>query len=204
MTPINPEPVRLVISQFEDIVSHGLRALVSEDPQLRVVVSGVDSVRLAAVLVVHQPDVAIVNGEALSSPAELSLLHASFPNTRLVVLADALTAAESELLVGFGASACLAKSAPASELLDAIYPDAHPGQALAAPKAGTPLTQCETDMLELLRSGLSNAEIAATLHVGFQTVRTRTSSIYRKLGVSCRRELRSSDVAFAQHYHGSP
>lgn len=204
MTPINSEPVRLVISQFEDIVSHGLRALVSEDPQLRVVVSGVDSDRVAAVLVVHQPDVAIINGAALSSPAELSRLHAAFPNTRLVVLADSVTAAESELLVGFGASACLAKSAPATELLDAIYPDAHPWQSLAAPKPGTPLTQCETDVLELLRSGLSNAEIAATLHVGFATVRTRTSSIYRKFGVSCRRELRSGDVAFAQLHHGSP
>ena len=46
-------------------------------------------------------------------------------------------------------------------------------------------------MLELLQGGQSNAEIAASLHVGVETVRTHARNIYRKLGVSSRRELRS-------------
>jgi DNA-binding NarL/FixJ family response regulator len=67
------------------------------------------------------------------------------------------------------------------------------------------LTQREVDVLELLRGGRSNAEIAATLHVGFETVRTDTSSIYRKLGVSSRRELRSGEAVLAAHgHHGAP
>ena len=47
-------------------------------------------------------------------------------------------------------------------------------------------------MLELLQGGRSNAEIAASLHVGVETVRTHARNIYRKLGVSSRRELRST------------
>ena len=37
----------------------------------------------------------------------------------------------------------------------------------------------------------SNAEIAAALHVGVETVRTHVRNIYRKLGVRSRRGLRS-------------
>ena len=52
-----------------------------------------------------------------------------------------------------------------------------------------PLTAREADVLELLRLGRSNAEIAAELHVSVETVRTHVRRIYRKLGVRTRREL---------------
>ena len=44
-------------------------------------------------------------------------------------------------------------------------------------------------MLPLLHSGRSNREIAAALQIGVETVRTHARNIYRKLGVSSRREL---------------
>jgi len=58
------------------------------------------------------------------------------------------------------------------------------------PGGPAPLTAREADVLELLQGGRSNAEIAA-LSVGIETVRTHARHIYRKLGVSSRRELRS-------------
>jgi DNA-binding CsgD family transcriptional regulator len=51
------------------------------------------------------------------------------------------------------------------------------------------LTPREADVLELLRAGHSNGEIAETLHVSIETVRTHARRIYRKLGVRTRREL---------------
>ena len=53
------------------------------------------------------------------------------------------------------------------------------------------LTAREAEVLELLRTGRSNAEIAAALHVSIETVRTHARHVYRKLGVGTRRELRS-------------
>ncbi len=44
-------------------------------------------------------------------------------------------------------------------------------------------------MLELLQKGQTNAEIARRLSIGVETVRTHAGNIYRKLGVSSRREL---------------
>ena len=58
------------------------------------------------------------------------------------------------------------------------------------PSGPAPLTPREADVLELLQAGHSNAEIAGALHVGIETVRTHARHIYRKLGVSTRRELR--------------
>ena len=56
------------------------------------------------------------------------------------------------------------------------------------------LTPREAEVLELLQSGRSNAEIADALHVGIETVRTHARRVYRKLGVRTRRELRSQTL----------
>jgi LuxR family maltose regulon positive regulatory protein len=50
------------------------------------------------------------------------------------------------------------------------------------------LSERELDVLRLLPSGLSQREIAAELYVSFNTVRTHTRVIFRKLGVSSRDE----------------
>src|SRR2546421_467502 len=51
------------------------------------------------------------------------------------------------------------------------------------------LTPREADVLELLQDGATNAQIAHALSIGIETVRTHARNIYRKLGISSRREL---------------
>jgi DNA-binding CsgD family transcriptional regulator len=51
------------------------------------------------------------------------------------------------------------------------------------------LTPREADVLELLQDGATNAQIAHELSIGIETVRTHARNIYRKLGISSRREL---------------
>jgi DNA-binding NarL/FixJ family response regulator len=53
------------------------------------------------------------------------------------------------------------------------------------------LTPREADVLELLQEGQTNAQIAHALSIGVETVRTHARNIYRKLGVSSRRDLAS-------------
>ncbi len=200
MTIASRQPITLALAEFEDIVSRGLESLIDDDSHLKLVASGVSRERLAKTLADYKPDVAILNFGSLSTPAELRDLHATIPDTRLLVLANNPSAAECRQLIGFGATACLAKSTEARDVLHAIYlasrglhvlpPSAVASQAheLAGP---APLTSREADVLELLQGGRSNAEIAASLHVGVETIRTHVRNIYRKLGVSSRRELRT-------------
>jgi two-component system, NarL family, response regulator DesR len=196
---IASQPITLALAQFEDIVSRGLQSLIDEDPNLRLVAADLGRERLSCTLSEQRPDVAILNFGSLANPAELRSLRADCPDTRFLVLADNPSPAECRQVISFGATGCLARSAEARDILHAIYlasrglhvlPPAGPSS--YEPAGPTPLTPREADVLELLQSGHSNAEIAGALHVSTETVRTHARHIYRKLGVSTRRELRQS------------
>jgi DNA-binding NarL/FixJ family response regulator len=200
MTIASRPPITVTLARFEDIISVGLQSLVDGDANLELVAADVNQERMPATLRRHHPDVAILNFGSLASPAELRDLSAEHPDTRLLVLANNPSPAECRQMIGFGATACLAKSTEARDVLHAIYlasrglhvlPGAADGEAILEPTGPAPLTSREADVLELLQNGRSNAEIAAALHVGIETVRTHARHIYRKLGVSTRRELRS-------------
>jgi DNA-binding NarL/FixJ family response regulator len=189
-------PVTVAIARFEDIVGRGLRALVDEDDSLELVAEDLPHEQLTGALTRHHPQVALVNFGSLDRAAEIRELHRSVPDTRLVVLANRPTAAESRQLLAFGATACLAKSSEARDVRHAIHLASRglhvlPPLALQpdAPAGPDLLTPREADVLELLQAGRSNAEIAEALHVSIETVRTHARRIYRKLGVRSRREL---------------
>ena len=56
---------------------------------------------------------------------------------------------------------------------------------------GGVLTPREVEVLAELQQRRANAQIASDLHISVETVRTHARSIYRKLGVTSRRELLS-------------
>jgi DNA-binding CsgD family transcriptional regulator len=59
----------------------------------------------------------------------------------------------------------------------------------AAARTGSGLTAAEQRVADLIASGATNREAAATLFVSVRTVETHVASIYRKLGVRTRAEL---------------
>jgi DNA-binding NarL/FixJ family response regulator len=190
-------PVRVALAQFEDIVAHGLSWLIREDGNLELVASGIDHDDLVTALAEYEPDVAILNFGSLRNASELRDLHRRFPKTRLVVLLNRPTDSECRQLLAFGATACLAKSAEARDVLHAIHLASRGLHVLPAtdgrtapPPGPDVLTPREAEVLDLLRGGGSNAEIAQSLHVSIETIRTHARRIYRKLGVKTRRELR--------------
>jgi DNA-binding NarL/FixJ family response regulator len=108
-----------------------------------------------------------------------------------------------------GASGFALKSRPLEELLSAIRTVAA-GEALLAPSVTrrliahfttaertprkTPrglaeLTEREREVLALVARGLSNAELAETLHVSLPTAKTHVSRILTKLGARDRTQL---------------
>jgi DNA-binding NarL/FixJ family response regulator len=103
-------------------------------------------------------------------------------------------------MLAFGATACLSKETQGRDILNAVHLASRglhvlPRTAREFARSQGPgadmLTPREADVLELLQSGRSNAQIAMALHVGVETVRTHARNIYRKLGVKTRRELAS-------------
>jgi len=194
-------PVTIVVTRFEDLVSIGLLQVISEDPNLRVVADGVVPGELDATIELHGPAVAVLNFGSLKSPAQVFQLHQSFPQTRLVVLANRPTAAECNQMLSFGATACLSKETQGRDIVNALHLASRGMHVLprsaAAGGSGDGrgvegselLTPREADVLELLQDGSTNAQIAQSLSIGLETVRTHARNIYRKLGISSRRDL---------------
>jgi DNA-binding NarL/FixJ family response regulator len=192
--------VPVLTGEFEDLVARGLRQLISEDPSIELVASDVSLDRLEGALDEHRPSVAIVNFGSLPSAAMVYKLHESHPDTRVVVLANRPTTPEATQMLSFGAAACISKETQARDIINAIHLASRGMNMLPrSPRAGEAfelpgpdlLTPREADVLERLQDGRTNAQIAHELSIGVETVRTHARNIYRKLGVSSRRDLAS-------------
>jgi len=195
--------VTLVLGEFPDLIAYGLRALLGEDDRLRLLATDVPIDSLEAAIAETEPDLAVIDFGALASPIQIHQLHERQPETRLVVLVDRASAAECGQLLAFGATAVLARDTRRNDILTAIQLASRgmnvlpgsDGAVTREPYGPELLTDREADVLELLQQGASNAEIAARLHVAVETVRTHARNIYRKLGVTSRRDLAATPFA---------
>src|SRR5256885_7245951 len=202
-------PVTIVSARFEDLVSIGLYKLISEDPNLRLVATDIELEELENVLTEHNAGVVLLNFGSLPNAAWVYQLHQSNPDTRIVVLANRPTAAESNQLLSFGATGCISKETQGRDIINAIHL-ASRGMRVLPRSTSAPsdpaerfdylpeadiLTAREAEVLQLLQEGMTNAQIAHELSIGLETVRTHARNIYRKLGIKTRRDL----ARFARH-----
>ncbi len=188
------QPILVALGRFDDLLARGLRGLVEDDPTLELVAEDVSAPQLTMVLRARRPRVVILDAARLRTPADVRNLTARHPGTHVMLLADRPSSVESAQLLAFGAAACLAKATQARDVLNAIHLASRGLQLTPrdgsgiAPGSGL-LTAREADVLAGLQQRRSNAQIAAELHISIETVRTHARHIYRKLGVSSRREL---------------
>lgn len=190
-------PITVVLARFDDLFARGLRGLIESDASLAIVAADVEHTRIGVVLGAHRPDVAILDIGALGKLAEVRELSSSYPATRLVLLGSDFSPVECAQLLAFGASACLSRDTQSRDVINAIHLASRGLQVIPRAPAssggvvagGGLLSRREAEVLPLLQQGHSNAQIALALQVGVETIRTHARKIYRKLGVSSRREL---------------
>ncbi len=185
-------PITVAVARFDDLLALGLRAVLEDDPGVRVVAQDIEHDRLGVVLQAHRPSVLILDAARLAGAGAVRELSIEHPETHLVLFGDGLSNLESSQLLAFGASACLDRTTQARDLRSAIHLAGRGLQVMfRGPAHATRgvLTQREGDVLLLLREDRSNAQIALTLDIGVETVRTHARSVYRKLGVPSRRAL---------------
>jgi DNA-binding NarL/FixJ family response regulator len=193
--------IRILIADDHSVVRQGLRMFLGLDPELEVVGeadTGRQALHLAERL---RPDVVLMDllMPEMDGVAATAAIRQALPETEVIALTSVL---EDEQVVGAvraGAIGYLLKTTEADELCRAIKAAAA-GQVQLAPEAArrllrevrapeqpaVPLSERETDVLRLLASGLANKEIARSLGIGEQTVKTHVSSILGKLGVQSR------------------
>ncbi|RMI35499.1 response regulator [Nocardia stercoris] len=195
--------ITVLIADDHAVFRSGLRAVVDAHPDLECVAE-VDDGRAAieAALRTH-PDVAIldVRMPKLDGLAATEAIVAA-GRTRVLLLTTYDSEANLHRALSAGASGFLLKSLPPEELVAAIRVavrgdaviDPSMTRRLAArlaagiappvePPELAQLTAREREVLLLVADARSNAEIAAALQVGEETVKTHVSRILAKLGV---------------------
>lgn len=196
--------IRVAIADDQALVRSGFRLILEARTDLEVVGEADDGVGAVALVQELAPDVILLDIRMpnLDGIEATRQIVASGSDTRILVLTTFDLDEYVYEAVRAGASGFLLKDVRPTELVDAIRVVAN-GNALLAPTAlerllarfsvaetdrdGTAatdlLTDREAETLRLIASGLSNAEIAATLVVSEATVKTHVSNLLRKLGV---------------------
>ncbi len=194
--------VTLLLGEFPDLIAYGLRALLADDDRVHVLASDIPVDSMEAAIAETEPDLVVVDFAGLRSPVQVHQWKEAQPETHIVVLVDRASPAECNQLLAFGATAVISRDTQKRDILTALHlasrgmnvlPGAN-GVVSEEPYGPDLLTQREAEVLELLQQNTSNAEIAARLHVGVETVRTHARNIYRKLGVSSRKDLVAAPV----------
>ncbi|MFF4227320.1 response regulator [Streptomyces abikoensis] len=199
------EPIRVVLADDEHLVRTALRAILGAEPGVEVVGEAATGAEAVSVVRALRPDVVLMDvrmPEVDGIRATERILAGTDDPPRVIVVTTFENDAYVYDALRAGASGFLLKRAGADELVQAVKLVAHSDsllfpaavRALAAAHA-TPrsdaraaalreqLSEREAEVLRLLATGLSNAEIAARMVLGAATVKTHVAGILAKLGV---------------------
>jgi DNA-binding NarL/FixJ family response regulator len=193
--------IRIVIADDEPLVRSGLAAIVDSEPDMRVVGQAGDGAEVLTVARGARPDVVLMDVRMPDIDGiQATRLLAGLPDGGPAVLV--VTTFENDDYVyqalQAGARGFLLKRSRAEEFVAAIR-TVHAGESLLFPEAvrelvatrgpaagggleRARLSEREQQVLRLMARGMSNAEIAAELYLGVETVKTHVGNVLAKLG----------------------
>jgi two-component system response regulator DesR len=190
-------PIRLLLADDQALVRGALSALLSLESDLEVVAEVGNGAEVAAAVLEHRPDVALLDVEmpgldGISATAEVRVVS---PQTKVLIVTTFGRPGYLRRALQAGASGFVVKDTPATQLADAVR-RVHAGLRVVDPHLATdsllagesPLTQRETEVLQAARDGSSVAVIAAKLFLSEGTVRNHLSAAIGKTGASNRTE----------------
>ncbi|MDX6374949.1 MAG: hypothetical protein QOD98_3937 [Nocardioidaceae bacterium] len=182
-------PLRVAVISRHELTRAGLTQLIEFDPD-RAVVVGTDS---AAGLADH--DVAVYDLAGREATEDNDLRHLIASNTAVVALQTEFRPDVSERALAMGVADVVSMKVTGEVLLERlehaaagrrVAPGAVRGQSRHAARLATGLTEREVEVLELIAAGLSNEQVAATLYVSINTVKTYVRTAYRRIGAKTR------------------
>jgi DNA-binding NarL/FixJ family response regulator len=201
--PATAGPIRVVIAEDKQVVRAGFAALLDSRDDMTVVGTARDGEDAVEVAHRHRPDVILMDVRMPvmdGIEATRRIVTEVAPAPRVIVLTTFDLDEYVYEALSAGASGFLLKDVTAETLFEAVRV-VFAGDSLLTPNVTRRLidefvrtrprfradrlgglTARELDVLRLMAIGRSNAEIAAELYVGAETVKTHVSRILAKLG----------------------
>jgi DNA-binding NarL/FixJ family response regulator len=195
--------IRVLVADDQSMVRAGFRMLLTGEPDIEVVAEASNGLEAVALARRHDPAVILMDirmPEIDGLEATRRILAENRTARILILTTFGLDEYVYEALRA-GASGFVLKDDPAEQLIAAVRTVAA-GNALlspavtrqviskftriprsAPPKGADGLTEREREILRLIATGLSNAEIGQALYIGETTVKTHVTHILQKLGL---------------------
>jgi two-component system NarL family response regulator len=205
----DPEPIRVIIVDDQELFRRGLTMLMSAEPGLEVVGEAGDGATGTELASAVAPDVVLldVRMPKVSGIEACVAIKEAVPAAKILMLT--VSDEESDLYeaVKSGASGYLLKDSSIDEVAQAIRVVAD-GQSLISPSMavklidefkqmsrpdrgavpGLRLTERELEVLRLVAKGLNNREIAKQLFISENTVKNHVRNLLEKLQLHSRME----------------
>jgi two-component system, NarL family, response regulator len=190
--------LRVLIADDHTALRLGLRSIVESMDEARVVDEAADGEEAVAMYLSARPDVMTLDLRMpkLDGLRVVERLLAAAPEARILVMTMYDNEEDIYSSIRAGAKGYILKSAPRAEIIAALrkvgagerYLPDYVAATIAARLSAPSLTARETEVLQLLRVGIGNKEIARQLEVSEGTVKAHVREILSKLGAISRTE----------------
>ncbi|WP_416411941.1 response regulator [Pantoea sp. App145] len=194
------QTLTIMIVDDHPLMRRGIRQLLALEPKLQVVAEANNGTEALAEARRLAPDVILLdlNMKGMSGLDTLKALRNEDISARILVLTVSDARNDIYAMVDAGADGYLLKDSEPEQLLQQILRGAQGENVFSEivveylanrPHSSNPfrlLTERELDVLQEVARGLSNKEIASTLHISEETVKVHIRNMLRKLDVRSR------------------
>ena len=193
---VTGKPIRILIVEDHPVFRKGLTTIIESEPDMTLVGQAANAAEAIAEFRRHRPDITLMDLRlpGTNGTDTLVTIRGEFPDARIIMLTTSDGDADIQRAMRAGAWGYILKSMPLEELL-AVVRSVHAGRRhvpaevavrLAEHLGEEDLTTRELEVLQLIRDGYRNKQIADRLLIAETTVSFHIKNLVSKLGANDR------------------